>query len=291
MHRRVRKLHRAPIFLAAMLASLSLCASAAADVTVGEVAPPNPESICNFGSTDTIELGTTGGDSYMVPEAGVLTSWSTSAGPGAGQALTLKVYRPAGGTTYAVLAQDGPRSLTPSVLNTFPIDIPVQAGDVLGLNDGEALPDHRLVTDDACEFETTSPADIEGGLLGDAGVGSLLDFEASDTRGEVRANVSANLQPTSTLPPVVTPTTPTAAGPPTSGPPAPAPRCVVPRLGAKKLKAAKAALKKADCRLGRVAKSKGATAKSGVVASQNPQSGKTLAAGTKVAVTLVPPIT
>jgi beta-lactam-binding protein with PASTA domain len=60
-------------------------------------------------------------------------------------------------------------------------------------------------------------------------------------------------------------------------------------LGAKKLSAAGKALKKADCRLGRVAKLNGATAKSGLVVSQSPGSGKKLAAGAKIAVKLIPP--
>jgi hypothetical protein len=102
-----------------ILATLSLCAGAEADVTVGQVAPPNPEPFCNEGPTDTIEAATTGGNAYAMPTAGVLTSWSTSAGPGAGQSLSLKVYRPVSGTTYSVVAHDGPRALIPSVVNTF----------------------------------------------------------------------------------------------------------------------------------------------------------------------------
>lgn len=294
MARRIRKLRRAPVFLAAMLASLCLCASAAADVTVGEVAPPNPETFCNLGPTDTIQIGTAGGDSYAMPEAGVLTSWSTSAGAGENQFLSLNVYRPVSGGIYSIVGHDGPRALTPSALNTFPIDIPVEAGDVLGLNDHQAP-----TAPDACAFFTGAAGDVEGGLFGEAPPGSQLNFEPENTEPDVRVNVSANLQPLVANIPPVTPTVPTAsgppasggptAGPPASGPPAPTPKCVVPRLGAKKLGAAKVALKKADCRLGRVAKLNGATTKSGVVASQNPQSGKTLAAGTKVAVKLVPP--
>jgi hypothetical protein len=277
-------MRRVPLFLAVMLTSLCFCTGADADVTVGEVAPQTPEFLCNLGPTDTIQIATGGGASYVVPQAGTLTSWSTAAGPGAGQAVSLKVYRPVSGTTYSVVGQDGPRALTPSVLDTFPIDIPVQAGDVIGLNDGEAT-----IVNDACQFYTASLGDVVGGLLGDATAGSSLDFEASDTRGEARINVSANLQPTPPI--VVTPVVPISSTPITSAttPSAPAPQCLVPRLGAKKLAAARKALKSADCKLGRVTKLKGATAKSGLVVSQNPQSGKKLAAGSKVAIKLAPP--
>jgi PASTA domain len=262
------------ICCAAILASLSICASADADITIGQVAPPNPESYCNLGPTDTIQIATTGGNLYAMPEAGVLTSWSTSAGPGAGQFLSFKVYRPVSGTVFSVVAQDGPRALVPSVLNTFPIDIPVQAGDVLGLNDHEAP-----TTPDACSYFTGAPGDREAGLLGNGADGAQLNFEASDTEPNVRANVSATLLPTLAAVPVTTPV----------GPPVTVPKCVVPRLGAKKLAAARKALKKADCKLGRVTKLKGATTKTGLVVSQNPQTGKKLAAGAKVAVKLVPP--
>jgi hypothetical protein len=270
-------MRRVPLFLAVIVTSLCLCASAQADVTVGEVAPQTPEFLCNLGPTDVIQLATSGGNSYVVPAAGTLTSWSTAAAPGAGQAVSLKVYRPLGGTVYSVVAQDGPRALTPSVLDTFPIDIPVEAGDILGLNDGEAP-----LFNNACSFYTTASGDVEGGLLGDAAAGSSLNFEGIHTQPEVKVNVEANLVPAAIIVPPITPPT---AGPPT----APAPQCVVPRLGAKKLAAAKKALKKADCKLGRVTKLKGATAKTGLVVSQNPQTGKKLAAGAKVAVKLAPP--
>jgi hypothetical protein len=277
-------MRRVPLFLAVMLTSLCLCASAEADVTVGEVAPQTPEFLCNRGPTDTIQVATDGGAAYVVPQAGTLTSWSTAAGPGAGQAVSLKVYRPVSGTTYSVVGQDGPRALTPSVLDTFPIDIPVQAGDVIGLNDGEAV-----IVNDACQFYTASLGDVVGGLLGDSADGSLLNFEASDIRGGARINVSANLQPTPPI--VVTPVAPISSTPVTGAttPSAPVYQCLVPRLGAKKLAAARKALKRADCKLGRVTKLKGAMAKSGLVVSQNPQSGKKLAAGSKVAIKLAPP--
>ena len=279
-------MRRVPLFLAVMLTSLCLCASAEADVTVGEVAPQTPEFLCNRGPTDTIQVATDGGASYVVPQAGTLTSWSTAAGPGAGQAVSLKVYRPVSGTIYSVVGQDGPRALTPSVLDTFPIDIPVQAGDVIGLNDGEAA-----IVNDACQFYTSSLGDVVGGLPGDTADGSLLNFEASVTRGEARLNVSANLQPTPPI--VVTPVVPVSSTPITGAttPSPPVPQCLVPRLGAKKLAAARKALKSADCELGRVTKLKGATAKSGLVVSQNPQSGKKLTAGSKVGVKLAPPNT
>ncbi|HVO55606.1 MAG TPA: IPT/TIG domain-containing protein [Solirubrobacterales bacterium] len=64
--------------------------------------------------------------------------------------------------------------------------------------------------------------------------------------------------------------------------------CTVPKLKGKKLKAAKSSLKKAGCRLGKVTKKKGASAKTGKVAKQGTAQGKLVAPGAKVNVTLAP---
>jgi beta-lactam-binding protein with PASTA domain len=65
-----------------------------------------------------------------------------------------------------------------------------------------------------------------------------------------------------------------------------APHCTVPKLKGKKLKATKKTLAKADCKLGKVKKLKGATSKTGKVKSQNPKPGKILPPGAKVNVKL-----
>jgi hypothetical protein len=62
--------------------------------------------------------------------------------------------------------------------------------------------------------------------------------------------------------------------------------CVVPNLKRNKLKAAKKRLRNAGCRLGKVKKRNGATAKTGKVTKQNPKPRKTRVTGTKVNVTL-----
>jgi beta-lactam-binding protein with PASTA domain len=68
--------------------------------------------------------------------------------------------------------------------------------------------------------------------------------------------------------------------------PAPPPACKAPKLAGKKLKAVRKTLSKADCKLGKVAKKKGATSKSGTVGMQSPKAGRVLVPGSKVKVTL-----
>jgi hypothetical protein len=62
--------------------------------------------------------------------------------------------------------------------------------------------------------------------------------------------------------------------------------CVVPKLKGKKLKAAKKNLAKSGCKIGKVTKRKGASAKKGKVLRQGSKPGKDLAPGSKVGVAL-----
>jgi hypothetical protein len=63
-------------------------------------------------------------------------------------------------------------------------------------------------------------------------------------------------------------------------------RCVVPKLIAKKLKASETALKAADCKIGKVTRSKGAKPRAAKVVKQSPKTGTVLAAQAAVKVTL-----
>src|SRR4051812_15531257 len=112
--------------------ALALAGQASAQVALGQLAPTSPPSgECGGGANGNffwqVELGE--GASYEVPApGGVLTSWSTRAAGGAGQFLTLKVLRSTGGGSFAVVGTDGPRALVPSAVDTFPVNLPVQAG-------------------------------------------------------------------------------------------------------------------------------------------------------------------
>jgi IPT/TIG domain/PASTA domain len=64
------------------------------------------------------------------------------------------------------------------------------------------------------------------------------------------------------------------------------PQCVAPNLKGKRLKAARKRAAKSKCRIGKVTKLEGTTAKSGKVVKQKPKAGKSAPAGTKIAVTL-----
>lgn len=173
--------------LLAALAFLAIAPAVIASTTIGQLAPPNPPAACLGGPNDLLQASLTSGNPYTVPpEGGTITSWSTNAAPGPGQTLKMKVFRLVSGTTYTVVAHDGPRALTPSTLNTFSgLSIPVQGGDVVGLNDQNAPAAHN-----ACLFTASSSGDIFGASpMGDVADGT------SETIGPVaggyRLNVTA----------------------------------------------------------------------------------------------------
>jgi hypothetical protein len=173
-----------------LLLALSICCwlmlvgpAVATVVTVGQLAPVGTQTTC-LGGYDWVQPTVAGGTSYAVPGDGTITSWSTNALAGAGQSLTLKVYRPVSASTYMVVAHDGPRALTASGgLNTFSVDIPVQAGDLIGL--------HSLVTV-SCAFGVTTGDTIDylSGDLADGSTGGPFS-----TNAHLRLNVSATLAP------------------------------------------------------------------------------------------------
>jgi hypothetical protein len=136
--------------LAACLAlALSLLAapSASASTTIGQlpsVTPP-PSGTCNTSPFDLFVPTVTSGTSYIVPPgAAAITSWSTFATAGPNQQLEMKIFRHVTGigdpNVYQVVGHDGPRPLSPNALNTFPTNLAVQSGDILGLNNENANP-------------------------------------------------------------------------------------------------------------------------------------------------------
>jgi Ca2+-binding RTX toxin-like protein len=175
-------------------AALAIGAAPASAVNIGQLAPAPASATCTNGPFDLVQRVTVG-QQYIVPEGinnPIITSWIHQAAPGAGQTLSFKVFRkvadpPPGGGTYLQVGHDGPRPLNPGILNAFPVSIRVQAGDVIGVNDENAL-----TVPNACLFNTSN-ADIHlerGGSLVDGQEGVF----GVDNPGE-RVNVIARVEP------------------------------------------------------------------------------------------------
>ena len=109
--------------------ALLAAASAPAATVLGETFVP-----VNGGNDAFIVQAASPGNSYAMPSAGVITSWSYVSGPGSLEPMKLTVLRPLGGTSYRAVGSDGPHPITaPNTLFTFPTRIPVLAGDLPAL--------------------------------------------------------------------------------------------------------------------------------------------------------------
>jgi hypothetical protein len=111
-------------------------ATGAGAVTIGQLAAAPSNFFCTNANSDYLQPTVTSGNTYVVPPFGAtVTEWSTQAGNSApGALVAFKAYRLVAGTTYQVVGADQPRAIVPFSLNRFPVNIPVQPGDVIGFN-------------------------------------------------------------------------------------------------------------------------------------------------------------
>ena len=120
---------------------LTLGASpAGASVTIGQLPDPTAGD-CDAG-VDFVQLGVSSGDQYVVPGAGTITSWTVAAGGDRGT-LTMKIFRKlADPAHFEVVGHAGPQTRTPggTAANTFPANVRVRPGDLLGLHTVTATP-------------------------------------------------------------------------------------------------------------------------------------------------------
>ena len=173
------------VFMPACLALLSLaaCASRApASVTLGQLAPGVPATCAT--NNDWAQPTVTSGNTYVVPGNGIITSWSHIASASAGERMSMKIWRQVSGLNYLAVGHDGPRTLTPSALNTFPANIPVKPGDVLG--------EHTVTGNVGCMFNAADSVLVD---LGDAQDGGLATFTPSPPGVGRRLNITAVFAP------------------------------------------------------------------------------------------------
>lgn len=155
-------------------------------VTVGQTQSAN--EACSADANNLVQTSNAGGASYAVPYTGVLTSWSHSARQIQGAQLQLKVFRHVGGIKYMTVGQSGFQSVQDPQDYTFPVRIPVQAGDLLGLG----LADNRATNPTSCFFRTNEGGDSHRERVGDVPPNQSEDFPIAGN--EIRLNVSARLE-------------------------------------------------------------------------------------------------
>jgi hypothetical protein len=184
------------VCLVATLA-LASASTAAASTTIGQLAPSPVTAVCNNGPDDVLSPTVTSGTSYVVPSGGVsITSWSTNVPGGLGQQLTFKVYRKVSDpATYKVVAHNGPQNLNSGTVNTFPVNIAVQPGDVIGLNDANAS-----TVNNACIFSAPGDSYLDGLLGSNTPDGGTHAFTpVPNSRVNVQAHVAFKASNADTL--------------------------------------------------------------------------------------------
>jgi hypothetical protein len=167
--------------LLALGAVALLAGPAQAATQIGQISPGEPEA-CTVGNIPQLATGTA--PSYTVPSDGVITEWShrgLAASPGSGG---LQVWRSAGGSDYTLVGKSAIKTFAAGE-NSYPVNQPVKAGDVIGL---------RIASDGTGCYFTGGAGDVAGN--GPPGV-TQPDVEPGETQAfaypanGVRANISA----------------------------------------------------------------------------------------------------
>jgi hypothetical protein len=146
-------------------------------VTIGQLGDPKAGN-CDAG-VDLVQLGVSSGSQYVVPGNGTITSWTVEGGDDRGT-LTMKIFRKLGDPArFQVVGHAGPQVRTPGGVagNTFPANVRVRPGDLLGLHTVTATP---------CAFK--DPPGRLAILPGDLADGAAADFgPATEIALDIRA--------------------------------------------------------------------------------------------------------
>jgi hypothetical protein len=169
-----------------LLAAAALAApgSASAAVTIGQLPSGPPTATCT-GAADYLQPSVTGGTLYVARQAGTITSWSTDASIG-GATYTFKVFRRTiDPDVFVVIAHSASHVLTAG-LNTVPVSIPVESGDLIGFHESGPL--------NSCTFPLSGDSVLRAGS--DLADGSSSSFAPVP---DVRLNLAANLVPSNSF--------------------------------------------------------------------------------------------
>jgi hypothetical protein len=175
----------------AIAAPAAFPAVAGAATTIGQTGDSSESCISGTGTFVWLTSGS-GKPLYTVPAAGVITSWTTNPGTHTGTATRLEVLRP-GTLSTNVVGESAVESDLPAH-NTapFPTNIPVEAGDLIALENVNAS---------AFSCRIPAPGD-EFSAVPDNGPGQPVG-PVDSTFGNFRINVAATVTgpPTSSFAP------------------------------------------------------------------------------------------
>jgi hypothetical protein len=333
---RCRKLGRFGLLTIAAMSAWAFPAAAAqaSTITVGSVLPSGSVST-EFAKVQTL-FNTAlpeKGANLTSPVNGAIVRWRVQDAEGG--PFTLRVLRPNGSGGYAAAGTSNPATPSGLGVQTFTANLPIQAGDLIGVDPTNAKDKIGIAPIAGASFGTLFPPPIDGATVAPSGTeaGKEIEFSAEVQPAPAITSISPNFgsiaggtvvtitgtnlagassvkfgstpatgftaesetKITATAPPSiavgrvdVTATTLAGTSPTVGGDRFSYQGCVVPKLKGKKLKPAKKALGRADCKLGKVKRQKGTSAKSksAKVVKQSPKPGKVLVPGSKVNVVL-----
>lgn len=152
-------------------------AAAATPIQIGQISPTVFPESCDVGNVP--QLATGPAPSYAVPSDGVITEWSHRGSPATPGSGGLQVWRSAGDSGYALVGKSEIKNFAAGV-NSYPISLPVKAGDLLGL---------RVASSGTECFFIGHEGDVAGG--GDSSDPALGETRTFSPMDYLRANVSA----------------------------------------------------------------------------------------------------
>jgi hypothetical protein len=168
---------RRSIALAVAIAALATPPSADAATQIGQTLDPNVTCL----APRTFIQTNSPGAHYAAPLSGVITSWSYQAAASSPQ-IKFKVARPQGGNTFMIVGESDLKTPATGALNTYPIQISVQPGDVIGF---------YFATDGPC---AQAPVGYDfHNFVGDPPPGTTAEFNGPFANGQL--DVSAVLEP------------------------------------------------------------------------------------------------
>jgi hypothetical protein len=130
--------------------ALIFAAGANAAVTVGQLFTPTFSSCLAGTALQTVVSG----NGYAVSSPGVITSWSWEDGDTTDVGLEFKVGRHVSGDDYTIVGSSVAGTQAPNTVVSFPVRIPVKAGDVIGVfvNGGSGDCASNVSNSDTYEF-------------------------------------------------------------------------------------------------------------------------------------------
>ena len=117
--------------LSALLCCIAASTSFAATATVGQLFTPVNNCVGPFTYLQTRSPSL--GASYVIPFDGVITSWAWHAGATPVTGLKLKVGHAVGGGQFVIDTEAPAGSQTPNAATSYPANIPVKAGEIIGI--------------------------------------------------------------------------------------------------------------------------------------------------------------